>query len=202
MLKNEDYKLIAVISSEGTGKSTFINDKIIKSRAYDWKKQRCLIITESDPKAYSSIKRVHTYEELQRLKTGIVKFWDWENNEIEMMLKIRSLYQSGALQNGLLVLEDTTIYLGSNVPREIKSLVISRRMNKVDVVVASHSFSDFPSFLRRRTQHYIIGKMQEDLEEKNIELLKYPQSNRIYKAYLSAKKSTNRDVKVLVNQTL
>lgn len=68
MLERGDYKLIGVISSEGTGKSTYIKRKIIDSGAYNWHEQRCLIITESEPKAYQNIKRVHDYSQLERLE--------------------------------------------------------------------------------------------------------------------------------------
>lgn len=199
MLKNGDYKLIGIISSEGTGKSTFIKEKIINSAAYNWQEQRCLIITESEPKAYSSIKRVHDYNDLERLKKGIVKFWDWNaKDEFEMMENIRKIYQKGKLQNGLLVLEDSTIYLPPNTPNEIKSLIISRRMFHIDVVVASHSFKDYPAFLRRRTQLYVIGKMKEKVTEKKLEQLEYTSTEQLYEAYIKAQESNNRDVKILV----
>jgi hypothetical protein len=203
MLENGDYKLIAVISTEGTGKSTFIKEKIIDSKAYDWSKQRCLIITESEPKAYAHIRRVDSYEKMEALKKGIIKFWDWNaTDEFEMMDKIRKIYQKGKLQNGLLVLEDSTIYLPPNTPTQIKSLIISRRMFHIDVVISSHSFNDYPAFLRRRTQLYVLGKMKEYITEKKLQQLGYSNTELLFKAYLQAQASPERDVKILVKDDL
>lgn len=203
MLTNEDYRLIGLISSERTGKSTYIHENIIKRGGYDWTKQVCVILTEGNPSCYDKITRVQSYDQLRKLKSGIVKFWDYTaKDEFAMLAEIRKLLQQGKLQNGLFVMEDAGIYLNSNTPTEVRSIVLSRRMFKIDVVAVFHSFIDYPSFMRRRTNHFIIGKNLDRMPLKKFEQLNYPNSDGLFEANERISQAENRFVKELVSTGL
>lgn len=205
MLKEEDYRLIGLIAEERTGKSTYIKQNIIESGAYDWRTQRCLILTEAEPSCYAGIKRVDSYDMLKKFSRGIIKFWDKNaKDEFDMMHKIRQLLQDGYLQNGLFVMEDAGIYLQPNTPSEIRSVVLSRRMFKIDVVAVFHSFRDYPAFMRRRTNHFIVGKNLDTITDaKELARMQFPNAQGLYDAHTAIQQrvaaSGNRFIKQVVN---
>jgi len=203
-LAEENYMLIGFISTERTGKSTYIRDKIIRGGGYDWKTQTCVIITEADPSCYAKYPRAHSWEELKKVKRGVVKFWDFEAaDEIEMMKKFRALLQQGYFNNGLLVLEDAGVYLMSNTPKEIRSMVLTRRMYKIDVVAVFHSYRDYPTFMRRRTNHFIVGKNLDNFTEaKELDALQFPNAQGLFEANVKVQQSKDRFIKQLVQSGL
>ncbi len=206
MLQTDAYVLIGVVATERTGKSTYIRDKIIRGGGYDFRKQTCIVLTEANPSCYDNYPRANTWEELERVKRGVVKFWDWKaEDEMEMMKKFRSLLQKGKFNNGLVVMEDAGIYLTSNTPTEVKSIVLSRRMYKIDVVAVFHSFRDYPPFMRRRTNHFIVGVNLDNFTKADeLQALQFPAADKLFaaNAEVQRSKTTNRFKKKLVSTGL
>lgn len=185
-MKNERlHERHAFIGVNGTGKSTAIKSLF---DLYDLKQQRILIIAETDPPAYDKYKRVKTYEDLKRFKTGVVKFYDYENNPFEMLARIRNLYNEGYLRNGLCIMEDCTNYIDANPHRDVKAFIINHRMWDLDLIFATHAFSLLPKFMRKFMHSVTVFKTGDVFEsERDLLRLGYMNHFEMYNAFLKAR---------------
>lgn len=195
--KDDQYKRWGIIGDNGTGKSTFMLNKLIYPH-YDMDANRVLILCDSTPKAYKGITRLRTYEELCKIESGIFLFWD---NEIEpelMLLRIIAILREGQqnrekgrpqsewyLHNGAIVFDDCSNYILPNPPKVVRTFLGNHRMYFIDLFFISHTLTDFPSLLRRRMNYFVLYKTLEQLEEGDLRAFRYPVYKNVYKAWVN-----------------
>lgn len=175
----------AFIGVNGTGKSTVI-EKILR-QSYDPKTQKILIIAETDPPAYAKYKRVHSYEALKNWKSGIVKFYDYNNDPFKMLAQLKQLCNEGYIRNGCVVFEDCTNYVDSNPHREVKSFIVNHRMYDIDLFFTVHALDLLPKFMRKFMHSVTLFKTGDVLRsERDLAALKYQNHVAMYNAYIKA----------------
>lgn len=194
-LKDGQYKKTGVIGDNGTGKSTWLL-KLIND-CYDLSNHRVLILCATTPPAYKNITRIRNYEDLKKFRSGIALFWDYHSDEIAMMVQLIAIYNEGQqnfeqhplknelhyLHNGALIFEDASNYLETTLPRVIKSFLGNYRMYHIDLFFVAHTFTDFPSGLRRRMNYFVVYTTLEELSEKDFKSFRYPNFSALYEAW-------------------
>lgn len=176
---------IALLGINNTGKSTYIVNNILKN--YDFSKQKGIIVTETiDNKAYSKIKRADDYNQLRALRSGCVKFWDFDSpDDFAVLNSIHSIINEGHLRNGVMVFEDCTNYIDQNPHRIVKKFCVNHRMFGLDLFFTTHALSDLPKWFRKRMNYIVIFKTGEDFTgPKDIRQMGYRNSDAIYEAWV------------------
>lgn len=175
----------AFIGVNGTGKSTVIEDILRKS--YDTKTKKILIITQTNPPAYDKYKRVHSYEALKNWKSGIIKFYDYDNDPFKMLGQLIDLCDKGFLQNGCFVFEDCTNYVDANPHRSVKSFIVNHRMYDIDLFFTVHALDLLPKFLRKFMHSITVFKTGDVFDSsRDLKTLKYMNHVEMYNAYIKA----------------
>lgn len=212
--KDDQYGKTGIIGDNGTGKSTYILKTINES--YDLGLHRVLIICQTTPKAYKSITRLNTYEELRNFKNGVALFWDYECSTKQMLLNLIAIYSQGQqnvkkhplqphlhyLHNGALVFEDASNYLRANVPEEIMTFLGNYRMYFIDLYFVAHTFTDFPSALRRRMNYFVIYTTLETLSERDFKSFRYPNHEALHHFWLQKKTDPDRFTPIVIKTGL
>lgn len=202
--KDDQYKKTGIIGDNGTGKSTMLLN--LMGQCYDLKNHRVLILCGTTPKAYKNITRIETYEDLKKFRNGIALFWDYEVDEITMLVKLIAIYQEGQqnfkkhpqqydlhyLHNGALVFEDASNYLETTLPKVIKAFLGNYRMYFIDLFFIAHTFTDFPSGLRRRMNYFIVYTTLEELSEKDFKSFRYPNYTALHQAWQKKRNDPDR----------
>jgi hypothetical protein len=101
---------------------------------------KILSLIKSDSIAYSGFRRLNSYNELKAFcetGTGFAKFWDFESKPKEAPKKALSFLAQN-FRNGILICEDSTSYLESYVPEEVKDWIINRKNYGVDIFLVYH----------------------------------------------------------------
>lgn len=187
--KDDDYKRGAFIGKNNTGKSTVVIDMVRKS--YDPNTHRVLLICDTDPKAYTGITRLYTYDELKNFKCGIAKFFDYKCDPAQMIENIIAIIREGQdtaakpLQNGAIVFDDCSNYIRTNPPVSVTTFLGNHRMYHLDLFFTVHSIKDLPSLLRRRMSFFTVFKTLDSFQShKRLESLDYPNAENLYKAWV------------------
>lgn len=194
---DDDYKRIAFIGKNKTGKSTVVIDMIRKS--YELNTHRVLLICDTDPKAYDGITRLYTYEQLRKFNHGIAKFFDYKCDPAQMIENIIDIIREGQdkkekyLQNGCIVFDDCSNYIRTNPPVSITTFLGNHRMYHLDLFFTVHSIADLPALLRRRMSFFTLFKTLDSFTSyKKLETLNYPNAENIYKAWVQVMNDSNQ----------
>ena len=130
MMEKRKTKLIIVLGTNGTGKTTIL-EKFVKAE-----KHKTLVVTPDDkdwlhlPHIFDINAENFTYKSIKR------RIWQ-DSNDLAQI--------SGKFSNGLLVFDDCRSYFSSaHLDAELHSLLIRRRQKQVDIIVAAHGFSEVP----------------------------------------------------------
>lgn len=135
MAKIRDNIVATVVGGRGTGKSTFIRQKLVNPYP-----KKVLIYDINVNRKFSDIEEIpiQALEEWNSntkatYKNRIV------NSDFKMCLK-----EFLKLKNCLLVLEDTTKYVGSVLPKDVKTLMLETKQTNVDLILTFHSYRRMP----------------------------------------------------------
>lgn len=211
--KDDQYKKTGILGDNGTGKSTWLLSQIEKS--YDPRIHRVLIICDTTPKAYKHITRLKDYEDMRRFKSGIALFFDHSCAPEQMLENIIDILREGQqnrddkfppethyLHNGAIIFEDCSNYIMANPKQCIRTFLGNYRMYQLDLFFIAHTLTDFPSFLRRRMNYYVIYKTLESLSDKSLERLKYPNHQNIYRAWVHVMNQSDRFKNMIIKTGL
>lgn len=195
--KDDDYKRMAFIGKNKTGKSTVVIDLVRKS--YDQATHRVLLICDTDPKAYDGITRLYTYDQLRNFKSGIAKFFDYKTDPAQMIENIIDIIREGQnkadkyLQNGCIVFDDCSNYIRTNPPVSVTTFLGNHRMYHLDLFFTVHSIADLPALLRRRMSFFTVFKTLDSFQTyKKVEALNYPNAENLYKAWVQVMNDPNQ----------
>jgi hypothetical protein len=202
---DDQYKKTGIIGDNGTGKSTYLLERVIKP-SYNLTTHRILIICDTNPKAYAGITRLTTYDQLKQFTNGIALFWDNTVNPEVMLEKIIDILRQGQtnlqahprsphlhyLHNGAIVFDDCSNYILANPKQVIRTFLGNYRMYCVDLFFIAHSLTDFPSFLRRRMNYFTLYKTLENLTENDLKQFRYPNYQNIFRAWVNRMNHPNR----------
>lgn len=178
-----DYEAHAIIGRKHTGKSTFTHRFF---QNYDLKRDRVLIVTETNPNAYRGITRIDNIQKLSAWKSGVVKYYDFDSpNDFEMLIEVYNLCAKGIFKNGLCIFEDCTNYIDANPHRVIKKFIVNHRMYKLDLVFTTHSLAFLPKFCRRMISTITIFKTGDTFSKwQELAALGYPNGKNLYNAWV------------------
>lgn len=178
----------AIIGGKAQGKSTFIKKLIA---LYNGPTDKVIILTSQDPPAYAKFKRVHSIDEIKRLKKGVVKYYDY-NEPHNMINDLRDLATQGwetstghkKFTGGAVVFEDTTNYLEHNPPRGVKNFLVDHRMMELDLFFVTHALRFLPKFVRGMVSTITVFKTAETFNKpEEIRQLGYPNSDNLFNAW-------------------
>lgn len=157
--KNRMTKLIAVVGTNGTGKTTTIRE-IANSELK--RNGKVLVITPHE----------NEWEKFNNVPVPFV-------TDIKNMEGIGKIHYCGDFSvferihkeffNGLLVFDDCRVYLKANTDQVIQSILISRRQRMTDIIFAAHSIVDIPVkffyydslFILKRTTSSFEGRKRD-----------------------------------------
>ena len=202
---NMDYKRGAIIGANNTGKSYFMRQVI--EHSYDLSTHKVLIVSESQSEVFKDIHRLKTYDDLRAFKSGLAIFYEHSGRPFEMLDKILAIIQEGEdngkkyLQNGAIFFDDASNYITSadSNKTSVRTFLGTHRHRHLDLFFAAHTFTDFPSFLRRRMNYITVCKTTEYFENyKRFERLNYPNPQNIYKAWVEVMNSKDRYKKITI----
>lgn len=178
-----------VVGNRGTGKTDFLKNtvskllpqfqKVLITETMDsdvWKN----LATWSNPENDAiKIGRIAP-EDIHRFKKGIALTYssdtDYMFEEIDAELK-----------NAVLVMEDSTKYIASKLPGNIRKLVLDSKQKNIDIFLVFHSLSAVPPELVRIANFVVLFKTNDG----EISKTKYPFPD-LHKAAEILNKSTNR----------
>ena len=124
---NRAAKLVLVIGTNGTGKTTILKNIIQNSL------ERSLIIT---PDCVEWLE----YEE-NKLKTKADYFFEGINRHIYLE---DSLKKIDKYTRGTLIFDDCRSYLKASTAQEVRNLIIRRRQRQIDIFAVGHGFTEIP----------------------------------------------------------
>lgn len=125
-------KLIAIIGTNGTGKTYLANQFVENELA---KGGKVLSVTSHDNE-WTQFDDLGTFSEFTSGGKRLVIFPDEEQATIKRI--------SEKYYNGLLVLDDCGGYLGDKPPKAFKQLMINRKQLMLDILFTAHSLRDLP----------------------------------------------------------
>lgn len=196
-----DYEAHAIIGRKHTGKSTFAHSFF---KGYNLKKDRVLIITETDPGAYSKIKRIDNIEMLRAWKSGVLKYYDFDcEDDFSMLIDVYKLAAADVLNNGLVIFEDCTNYIDPNPHRVIKKFIVNHRMYRLDLIFTTHSLAFLPKFCRRMVSTITIFKTLDTFSRwEDLRALGYPNAQNLYSAWVQVMNNKNEHFSITISTGL
>ncbi|TKB96857.1 hypothetical protein [Pedobacter cryophilus] len=142
-----------MVASKATGKSTELCRIALKYP----KASKVLIIDVNGSAAYNCIKEIQL-KDLKYLTNGRVKIVGTPDEEtLEFIAK--------TFRNGLVIFEDCTKYINSNLSKGVKTFLTDHRMMGCDLIFTFHSIRRIPRQFWEMTSYVIIGKTHEVFED-------------------------------------
>jgi len=196
-----DYEAHAIIGRKHTGKSTFAHSFF---KGYNLKQDKVLIITETDPGAYSKIKRIDNIEKLKAWKCGVLKYYDFDaENDFKMLIDVYKLAADNRLSDGLIIFEDCTNYIDANPHRVVKKFIVNHRMYHLDLIFTTHSLAFLPKFCRRMVSTITIFKTLDTFSKgEDLRSLHYPNAQNIYRAWVEVMNSPDEHYCITISTGL
>lgn len=147
-------RLILLIGTNGTGKS-HTTRKFIKSELAN--DGRALIVNP-DADDWLDVPRIDIYKagRLENFNGVVRHIWNG----------IEDLEQLQKYRNGLLVFEDCRAYLNAGVNDDIRRFLVRRRQRKIDIIVATHGFTETPPAFFTFAEYIVLFKTGDTVERR------------------------------------
>jgi ABC-type Mn2+/Zn2+ transport system ATPase subunit len=136
-----------IIGTNGTGKTTLLNNTLNKSNRNN------ILVIDPDGYEWRDYKEVDI-NFLENLKQGTNKVLAPTKDDIELLINFR---------NGILVLDDCRYYANKRLENEIRKILIRRRQNALDIFAVAHSLSEVPNDFYTFATHIIIFKTNDSV---------------------------------------
>lgn len=143
-----------VVGGRGTGKSTFINGLIQKS-----KKKVLLFDTDANP-IYSKMPEIELedMDNLARWKSGNLRIIS-----IDYEYVFAKMYEN--VNDALIIIEDASKYIENQIRGDLKKLVLASKQRGLDMIFTFHRFKDIPKKLASYADFAEVFKTQENIKE-------------------------------------
>lgn len=155
-------KQIIVLGTNGTGKSTTTKRFVIN----ELKKDSRVLIVVPDDREWDTIPWVH-----QRFPNRIGRYVGAR----------KIIYNDDLLDiiwnnffDGMVIFDDCRGYFDDHIPPMLKTLMVRRRQNMIDLVFCAHGFTDVPPKAFAHSTHYILFKTIDAIESRKKSIIDYP----------------------------
>lgn len=160
MSKYKGY-CIAVIGTNGTGKSTWMKNII------DRYKRNVLILMDDDSEEMFDVYTVLEQQHIGKFKGKAVCYPPSQKKlKIDFFKEIYNNF--GFIKNqqigGLLVFDDAMTMLSTR-DEEVMQIFKKRRQRKLDIILNCHGFSEYPVSLVKNTTHVLIKKTLDSTKQ-------------------------------------
>ena len=160
MSKYKGY-CIAVIGTNGTGKSTWMKNIIDKY------KRNVLILMDDDSEEMFDVYTVLEQQHIGKFKGKAVCYPPSQKKlKIDFFKEIYNNF--GFIKNqqmgGLLVFDDAMTMLSTR-DEEVMQIFKKRRQRKLDIILNCHGFSEYPVSLVKNTTHVLIKKTLDSTKQ-------------------------------------
>lgn len=160
MSKYKGY-CIAVIGTNGTGKSTWMKTIIDKY------KRNVLILMDDDSEEMFDIYTVLEQHQIGKFKGKAVCYPPSQKKlKIDFFKEIYTNFGfiKGQQLGGLLVFDDAMTMLSTR-DEEVMQIFKKRRQRKLDIILNCHGFSEYPISLVKNTTHVLIKKTLDSTKQ-------------------------------------
>lgn len=175
-------KITLVVGAPGCGKTTYI--KTILSTIG----RKALVYDINSERAYMEYPKIQPAD-IARHTSGIARVYS-ENDKELLGIIDKQFY------NGLVVFEDSTIYMQNATAPHIRSLLTNFRHRNRDYIFTFHSFRRIPPFLYEMSNYIAIFKTQDSPSHSSD---KIPNLTAVLNAHLKVQKSKDPHCKIVVN---
>ena len=145
-----EAKMTLIIGTNGCGKTTILR-KILQSS-----KEKSLVITPDDVE----------WRDFPLNELNSSKDFNFAGINRHIFFPKTTLERIKFFQRGLLVFDDCRAYLDAATDKEIRTLLIRRRMREVDVFAVGHGFTEIPPVFFRFTSDIILFRTTENIKER------------------------------------
>lgn len=160
-------KLINIVGTNGTGKTTLANEFIKKEIA---KGGRALIVTPDDTD-WLQYARINIYNEdrIENFNGAMRHIWKDKED-----LKIISRFK-----NGLLIFDDCRAYFSSILNDDLHKLLIRRRQKQIDILAVAHGFTEIPPKFFTFSTEIIIFKTTDNVIKRRNDIKRFDEVQKM-----------------------
>jgi len=161
-------KLIIVLGTNGTGKTTLLS-QFIKNES-----KKTLVIAPDD-KDWINIPLIANFQNSSLKYNGVLRhIWE-DKTDLDTV--------TDRFKDGLLVCDDCRSYFSSgNIDKGLHKLLIRRRQMQVDILVAAHGFSEVPPKFYTFATDIILFKTNDNVASRKNVIKDYTQMLRMQMA--------------------
>lgn len=167
--KKRQAKLILVVGTNGTGKTTLIH-KLVNAELKGGRKALIITPHESEWLTFNNLP-VNDCSNISNIR-GVERIHF--SGDIKILNKINSLFF-----NGMLVLDDCRSMIKPNIEQSVKDLLISRRQMMRDMILVCHSIVDVPQQVFYYSPEIILKKTSCSFEKRKSLLLPQDYNNLV-----------------------
>ncbi len=159
MQQKRSNGIYLLVGRRETGKTTYTKSLL---SVYPQKK---LIIDMFSHPSYEEYPRI-TIDLLKSWKNGTYRLYGYDIAEILAALQQIDSNGNRAIRNCLIVFEDSKRYIESNVPAELKQLIIEHRNRNIDIVFQFHNLVDIPPYIAAMHNKMVLFKCNTNFSKR------------------------------------
>lgn len=148
-------KQIIVLGTNGTGKTTLVKKLVINELK---KPDSHVLIVVPDDIEWTSVEWVNDrFPHRIGIYKGVRKIVYYEG----LLEVIREHFR-----NGLVIFDDCRAYFKSSIDMDLRSLLIRRRQQMIDIVAVGHGFTEVPPAFFTFATHFILFKTIDNIDRR------------------------------------
>jgi predicted ATPase len=157
-IKERISRLVLVIGTNGTGKTTFLLKAVTAAAAT----RRVLVVDfENAERAWQPFEEIDPADREAMLTFTGVRRINWAKHDDATLSLLRKYYR-----NGILVLDDCRTYLKASMEDELHQLLIRRRQYMLDIFVVAHSFQDVPPKFYQFSTDVVLFRITRPIDDR------------------------------------